>query len=185
MSAMHHDHLKTAQFRQLCILVICLHDIPDLLFCQCFYRNAIRTGSLTRTILDHSIFFVFIQEISSCILTGMGKLYAGYSSMPFDRIRCISKAGYRAYRLCIQMIGMRSICGRMNHQLTDGYDCCPAFRSQFIKRCGLGANGTFRRDLSSAHRRGKHSVSESDITDLYRFTKIFKFAFHTISQLLF
>ena len=184
MSAVNHNHFITAEFRQLRRVIVCFNNISNLRFCQWSHRKSVRSCPGAGAVLSHTFLLVFIQKISPRILSRMGELHAGHSPVSLDRVRRISKAGDRSHGLCIQMICMRRVRGRMHHQLTDRHRGRSAFCPQFIKRGRFGTDRTLRRDLRPAHRRGKHTVAECYVPDRNRLTQIRILSYHIHSPFL-
>ena len=72
VAAVHHNHLKTAAFRQRSHIGVGLCDLLQHIHSKCLHRTAIGTGSFRWSPLANGGLFIFILHIGTSVLTGMG-----------------------------------------------------------------------------------------------------------------
>ena len=72
VAAVHHNHLKTAAFRQRSHIGVGLCDLLQHIHSKCLHRTAIGTGSFRWSPLANGGLFTFILHIGTGVLTGMG-----------------------------------------------------------------------------------------------------------------
>lgn len=83
------------------------------------------------------------------------------------------------------MIRMGTIGYRVYHALADGDSCCSALCAKLIECCGLRSDTSVVRDISSAHRCGKHAVREGLSCNGNRAAKVWVIVFHFCFLLFF
>ena len=79
------------------------------------------------------LLFLLVCHIGSRKHSRMGEFKGRNGAMTFDRIRAIGCLGEGVQNAFIQMIGMRTVCGGMDHALGNSDNGSAAFGSEFIE----------------------------------------------------
>lgn len=175
-----HHHFKARPFGQARGVAVGRHNIIDQLLGQGPYGYPVSPYPVAGPPLVQIVLPVLVRHVGTGKLAGMGQFNGRDGTMPADGIGRTGGCRQGIQDAFIQMIGMGSIGGRMDHQLGNGDRSGPTPGSQFVKSRGFGADAPVVGNVRASHGCRKDPVPESGPANGDGTGQMGKFAQHSL-----